>query len=715
MVQAANQTPSGTYSIAVTGADGSGLQPEGGAQSLKWIVQSALPKADVPILETIYVPPVPGGTGEAGTARVTSLSYPGVFFVQPADSLEFRLRAPWPTTLQVLINGQQLQEVKAGAPPPQPDDPGYFGVKTSPMPGWPDKINPTAPGYNWFFWLVDVKLPKQFRFLAPNTLVVPPFQVTLRNISLGSARAQAPDLNLLMEGFPRPPFGPNLSTPPSVIFLSGDNAKGHSQSARVAQNVTLAGWLHGDAVQSRGNSDQPGGSGRSEDWHFDLQLDPDFVQRNYAANSEPMASAIIPGYPEHEVCINCCHAIPLTGGQTPDVGTFLMPGTGLLTVELNSWHTDVRRTSVPPGWLPDPNKDTGDPNFPDDSGISVPGANPPAALYPNNMWAFNVLTGTAFPPYQMPPNDESHHGQLRAGDYVVVTGTLWEDIAHIVSDPEPLRVCFDHVLGCQGGWLEIHPVDVVRYVSPAPALRKHVEVVAACGYPETMETHSQIAPDDQPWDGNSSVLAFQEIVDPRFTDPNALYSKQIMIDACDAAKLDVNVELQNPGRTGYYKSVVLTWWDVSSTPRLQACPNIAFPAFSAQGTNRSITVDVSNRNTGSPIGGATVTINTKTTVTDSKGNGSLTYPECTSGGIEAGCLVTVTVPGYAPASRSAPIGACYPGVYCGKDPNGQPICVAKGKNCPPPPSCKPGLVFCYFDEQGRPVCAHTINACPVRP
>jgi hypothetical protein len=106
-------------------------------------------------------------------------------------------------------------------------------------------------------------------------------------------------------------------------------------------------------------------------------------------------------------------------------------------------------------------------------------------------------------------------------------------------------------------------VDVVRYVWPPPALRKHVEVVAACGYPETIGSQRQIAPDDPLWDHNSSVSAFKELADARFTDPNAPFSKQILVDPCDATKLDIDVELRPPGQTAYYKSVVLTWWDVS--------------------------------------------------------------------------------------------------------------------------------------------------------
>jgi hypothetical protein len=49
--------------------------------------------------------------------------------------------------------------------------------------------------------------------------------------------------------------------------------------------------------------------------------------------------------------------------------------------------------------------------------------------------ALFVLTGTAFPPFPLPPDDAQHSGQLKAGDYVIVTGTLWQDVAHLKSPP----------------------------------------------------------------------------------------------------------------------------------------------------------------------------------------------------------------------------------------------------------------------------------------
>ena len=139
------------------------------------VAQAITPMPGIPVLETVHIPSISGASGTAATDRVTSLSYSGVFFVQPANSLEFRVRAPWPTNLQVLINGQQLTQVAAGSQPPQPDGAGYYSVQASPMPGWPDQIDPAAPGFNWFFLLVNVTLLTAFLWseLLENTVSIP--------------------------------------------------------------------------------------------------------------------------------------------------------------------------------------------------------------------------------------------------------------------------------------------------------------------------------------------------------------------------------------------------------------------------------------------------------------------------------------------------------------------------------------------------------------
>lgn len=77
-----------------------------------------------PIFETVYIPPNAGLPG-----RVTSVSYGGTIQIQPADTIELRLRAPYPTELQILINRQPLSFLASGGTAPQPDTAGYFTTR----------------------------------------------------------------------------------------------------------------------------------------------------------------------------------------------------------------------------------------------------------------------------------------------------------------------------------------------------------------------------------------------------------------------------------------------------------------------------------------------------------------------------------------------------------------------------------------------------------
>jgi hypothetical protein len=72
-------------------------------------------------------------------------------------------------------------------------------------------------------------------------------------------------------------------------------------------------------------------------------------------------------------------------------------------------------------------------------------------------------------------------------------------------------------------------------------------------------------------------LKFQEVPDPRFTDPNTLREKQIQLDPCDPTKIDVNLEAGNPNGFGLFKSVVVTWWEKNTTPGPQ--PNCSPKTF----------------------------------------------------------------------------------------------------------------------------------------
>lgn len=236
---------------------------------------------------------LPGSSG-----RITSIAYPGVCLIHPADTIEIRIRAPYPSQLQVLINGTALQDVTpSGSTLPQPDDPGYFKYTVQQLDGYAPKLGPPPDGLNWFFWMVDIKLPKEFRY-ASRVTRVPPFTLTLRDISndpgLTGTQRQAPDLNLAIAGFPV-----SLDQfAPSRVFSSGENSKDDTDIVHraratlgiVARDVTVAGWIEPIPPQNGGNlsrNDHPFSPPRSEDWHFDLWLDPDFIQRNYAQTTPP--------------------------------------------------------------------------------------------------------------------------------------------------------------------------------------------------------------------------------------------------------------------------------------------------------------------------------------------------------------------------------------------------------------------------------------------
>lgn len=565
-------TPPGEYVVTVIASDRNGTGPDNGPQVADLDVQAAVaicdtafpptaqPPACMPVLETVLVPPLRGVTDRS---RVTSVSWFGSVSIQPTDTAIFRVRAPAPTNLVVLINGQALTQIPPGGPPPQPGDAGYYSVAVQPMPG--------PPATAWSFWSVAIKLPKPFRFRNPN-LSVPAFTITLRDISvdmqLTGNLKQAPDLNVPIAAYKACPRGcPGALGPPSEIFVTGNNSKNDADMPRarlgiVATDVTLAGWLVGTAG---GDLD-----GTDEDWHFSLYLDPDFIERNYSADSLPFAGAILPGQPEHSGCYDyhqvvggdytcpCTFDIPgcvirfsLTGGLTPDAGTFLTPGMAFMTVELNAWHINPRGT--PP------------------AGYHVESGNPIDSCYtdvanPNDAWALDPIHGTNF------PLGAPLH-KLCGGDYVIVTGTLWEDSDHdVLSDPHfAENGCFDRAYPAHGGWLEIHPVDVVRYVSPAPALKKIPFVVKSCARePFQALTQGVIRPDQyySPPPGPNATLHFQEIVDPRFTDPNLFnIQKNIQVDPCDPTQLTYSVLDDNAPNYRTYKSVVLFWWEDGDTPR----------------------------------------------------------------------------------------------------------------------------------------------------
>jgi hypothetical protein len=640
------------------------------------------PSAGTPILETVYIPPSAGVPG-----RVTSVSYSGPIYIQPTDSIQLRLRAPYPTNLQILINGQKLQYVAGGAPRPQPDTAGYYSFTAMAMPGFPGKVDPQTPGYNWFFWLVEIKLPWQFR----STLLqgnVSTFTLTVRDIAGMNA---APDLNLQVAPYMASPSphsprcSPCQSDPnsPSIVFAAGENSKSYNEgmpratTGIAARNVTLGGWLTNDGG-AMGRQDSCGGKacppGGSEDWHFGIYLDPDFIQRNYpSADVYPFASTVLPGQPEHTACYvvdnsfgcpcllpGCATKISLTGGRPLDVSTFLLPGGDpFLDVELNAWHTaapPIGRGAPPAEYVPDPFANIEDPS----TGNS----------YPGNAWAFDPRMRMVLPRMPAPGG-----GTLQANDYVILTGTLWEDIAHILS-PDPnnpdltaYRQCLDGIYAGQAGWLEIHPVDVVRYVWPPPPLRKHTSVLRSCvpkdqNSPNFLHwdwtgkgTHSQsppiqTIPASPP--GDHYVLHFQQIFDPRFRPTGTQVTTSLPYDPC-RTNLVASEGLMSPsGDAVADSSFILTWWELSSTPRPD-CPRwMSAIATPSQQLPQMVHVAVMDSQTSQPVPQAMVTVwdnyerPQASGITTADGTVSLKYSACSEfiGGGSVPCGGIVTKNGY---------------------------------------------------------------------
>ena len=99
-----------------------------------------LPAAETPILETILdidnnvLAPFHPTTDDSN-----------IFEIAPGKRLELRLRAIWPSDIQVRIEGQNLAEVKDSASHPELDSFGYYRIsETRPI----DAIDPR------FFWRV---------------------------------------------------------------------------------------------------------------------------------------------------------------------------------------------------------------------------------------------------------------------------------------------------------------------------------------------------------------------------------------------------------------------------------------------------------------------------------------------------------------------------------------------------------------------------------
>ena len=266
----------------------------------------------------------------------------------------------------------------------------------------------------------------------------------------------------------------------------------------LAGNVLVAGWLIQDPnnqshdVPQKVNFPGPAAQG-IEDLFYDLALDAVFIERMYGPDglSTLLLGAVWPGNPP---------ASPMTFGTGPPgpggapsaiLGSFNLPQgvAGGIHVELNAWHVSttgdfghnhfVGRGPAPAGWISPFQSDP-----------------------------------TAFFPFQ--PSDPEGTGEpLQTGDYVVMRGALWEDVAHLTGAPDPW---VDPVVGGKNGWQEIHPPDwIVRVAPPSANLRLTPLMVTLTNGPPGTVTYGGgvISPDFTDNPGRTlKVRSVEYVVDP---------------------------------------------------------------------------------------------------------------------------------------------------------------------------------------------------------
>jgi hypothetical protein len=475
-----------------------------------------LPAAQTPVLESIL---------DVHSRTNAIYHHHGSFIVAGGTPVELRLRAPWPSTVGVKVNDVPLSQVSDTAAHPELEQGGYYRISA---------IEPVSAQDPLFFWRLYIVIPSPIRSDPQIRILVTD---TSNDPNKTGKQKEADPLSINIFHAPVQPSSPR----PSHLFFSVADAK-HSRSggdaAVIKDNITLAGWLAADP--GRGLDDPA-----TEDWHYDIFLDNDFLQRNYPTINDDLDGAIIPGrwYTELDAFFHPNLKIPLTNG-VPTADTFLMPGTGLFTVELNAWHPSRHGGNVPSGWVGDP--------VPSNTDIK---------------WPFPVLR---------PLGTDS---DLHEGDYVIIMGTLVEDSAHLhwaagetPSVEDRRHECWFHNFQGHGGWLEIHPLDAIRRIpaTQAPVPRKQPYLVQACredpslGTPLLTDRHLTPVPATPPTD--HSVLRYVELIDGRFTNMNTVQSHIVEINPATQTDLHVYVQLKANGKA-YFKATYLLWWEESSQPR----------------------------------------------------------------------------------------------------------------------------------------------------
>jgi hypothetical protein len=452
-------------------------------------------------------------------------------------------------------------------------------------------------------------------------------------------------LTVLYPGNSNPAAAP-ATVKPSEVFFSGDNSK--RADAVIASNVTIAGWIR-DHYWNEG-----------EDVGWDLIPDIDFLNSRYGQSHSPLSENLLFGN-----VTDGQHYLPLADYTTDHhllgitLNSFLLPGnsnasyrtgdnpqppncplpkdcnrlaTPYIHVELNAWFGS-RRGPAPAGWVVD--------SF---------GQIDPAHTQVNGdaYWAFD------------PTNPDGQGCCLHDGDYVQMTGTLYQDGAHVqgwwcrefggvVCSNQPSQPdreqhdCWDrgsippdHANGWDlprqmqgmGGWIEMHPPNSITRM-PSPNNHRGTAAVSLCAPVEAVNTSRRFDINLAPYPKPSvpyRITRYQELVDGRYTDiRNVDVHTTELTDF--GASIELNVKVHSSGtfsggREGRFKaSYIIDWEPLPPTPTPVGQLIVAItpkPVLFQDHTYTVTAIDAATRN---QVSGATVTISNFSSAGLPVGNG----------------------------------------------------------------------------------------------
>lgn len=394
------------------------------------------------------------------------------------------------------------------------------------------------------------------------------------------------------------PYEPMMSKDPAFI---------------VRKNIIVAGWLADPespgALGALNCWGAPTNSYVTEDYHYDVILDIDFMYQLYGPGglSTALNGAILPGnlagltppytLPTmsfddasldglfHGVTSNSFALPHMAGGinhsGSPALG-FEDPlpnnnrATGPLFIhgELNCWHVNGGppvgtrpwngRGTAPSGWV---------------------------------QWAAcNESNNDAWWPYH-PLNPDGGPQPFQTGDYVLMKGAVVQEHAHDSDIPSLWRAEQSTKTHC--GVIEMHPPDWIVRVQEPP-IRKTACMVTCCtartvgDSPTNVQLDTSIFPFPylQPPPGANAVIKWRKVIDGRFTRLGTFQDHATL----QPATLDVSATVQSTNVQGRYKASYEIWWEM---PLMATC----FPNRVTIGRNVTIRVHAEDSSTHAAVAG----------------------------------------------------------------------------------------------------------------